>query len=702
MKEGNGFRGVLYAMAFIYLMYLNYVLLKPYVLLFVNAALLSTALRPTKRTCVRMLRTLSDNNNARTRSPATKADEDDAINNAGGEESMLMVLVKMAAEKLKLRQTMRAINTRIMRMNTSTMFLALSLGAACLAPLIGIGVVDDLIIAVAILALVGLVFAAIIYIVDRRVFWYRFFVSDDAFVSITLVMMLVAILALVGLVLAIGAAADSVYIATTAAGAVRERIKGAREAVQAATRLAESLNIEQYADAFGVSLIPNPDAVCAVRPDAFNGTMPMDAVHGGDDGQNTLLEVGSLYGYDVHLNVAQLMDGIFGEGNGSPDLAASYASYARDTLDWIAAGDGTLRGTASRLVGVHSASDVLSIVRGLAAQATRLASAVPGLVSMVNVNAVASAASTLRSLFEVGIERVLPFFTFVVDNVASFGLALVDILIFLAFTVEMLTVRYDIINLLVDLLHPDNDRISAATATAMDGSGGGSARRKSSAAVLADEIRQAIEDVIFFPIKLALTRCCCTILVMVVVGARCVFLSAFLVTCAAVIAPTVTPQIMLVPWSVALVIERRFVAAVALLVLHTALLSFAEEATLSTAAPSSTDKVLDNVVLRPSWSENPAPVVAKPFHSTLLSLALWLGAALWGPPGLVYGPGASHTYSHICIHMNPHIHVFDMRLRSLVFFGGCDGGGPAFMSRAASVLSRCMPTKIRRPLTTLR
>ena len=97
---------------------------------------------------------------------------------------------------------------------------------------------------------------------------------------------------------------------------------------------------------------------------------------------------------------------------------------------------------------------------------------------MVNVNAVASAASTLRSLFEVGIERVLPFFTFVVDNVASFGLALVDILIFLAFTVEMLTVRYDIINLLVDLLHPDNDRISAATATAMDGSGGGSARRK--------------------------------------------------------------------------------------------------------------------------------------------------------------------------------------------------------------------------------
>ena len=630
MKE-NGLRGILYAMAIIYLMYSNYTLFKPYTLIVVNAALLSTALRPTKTMCVRILRTLSQTK-TRTNSRAREGEE---TNN--GEESMLMVLVNMASEKLKLRQAMRAINVWIMKMNTSsTIFLALSGGVACLAPLIGIGVVDDLIIGVGILAIVGLMLAMVVYIVDRRVFWYRFFVSDDAFVSVALVMVLLGAVSMIVAVLAIGAAADSVYIATTAAGTVRERIKGAREAIHAATRLAESLNIEQYVDAFGISLISNPDATCAVRPDDFDGeVMPMHAVSGEDDGQSSvdaLVEVGNLYGYDVHLNVAQLMDGIFGEGNGKPELAALYASYARETLDWIAAGDGTLRGTASRLVGVHSTSDVLSIIRGLVAKAARLASAVPDLVSMVNVNAIAAAASTLRSVLEVGIERVLPFITFLVDNVASFGLALVDFAIFLAFTVEMLTVRYDIINLLVDLLHPDDDCISIPS--------DGSVRRKSAAAALADDIRRSIEDVIFFPIKLALTRCCCTILVMFVVGARCVFLGGFLVTCAAVVAPTVTPQIMLMPWCVALVIERRFVTAVALLVLHTAILSFAEDATLSTASPSSTDKVLDNVVLRPSWSESPAPVVAKPFHSTLLSLALWLGAAMWGVPGLVYGPGS--------------------------------------------------------------
>lgn len=64
----------------------------------------------------------------------------------------------------------------------------------------------------------------------------------------------------------------------------------------------ERLNVEQYRDAFGVNLIPNPDAICAIRPDPSNGIeaaqmlwpwwgnyLGLDAVENDDDSDDDSL-----------------------------------------------------------------------------------------------------------------------------------------------------------------------------------------------------------------------------------------------------------------------------------------------------------------------------------------------------------------------------------------------------------------------------
>ena len=58
-RYGPDVPGMMYAAIFILLLYANYSLLEPYVVMFINSALLSTALRPTKRKCLKILSYLS-------------------------------------------------------------------------------------------------------------------------------------------------------------------------------------------------------------------------------------------------------------------------------------------------------------------------------------------------------------------------------------------------------------------------------------------------------------------------------------------------------------------------------------------------------------------------------------------------------------------------------------------------------------------
>ena len=579
---GVDVRGILYIAVFCALIYANYTLMRPYVLLFVNAALVSTALRPVKDKCLLLLESLADGENGRN-------------------PSMIEQLIGWArrGSPSVFRRSPSALGAaaadHLFGMNTSTAFLIGSLSvpvalAAASATLNeytsgAIAYVISVSTAVLCAAAAGLL---LVYLVDRKIFWYRAFISDDAMISVCLVSGIIVLAAAIVLVLAIGGLMDAVYIVTSSTTAVKGFVGSSGINLEQVHELLEQMNVTQYAGNYGI-LIDASGAGSAAA------AAPGEAECAATDAMTVSL--GSVYGFSTKVDVGRLADGIGINATESPlfvsavQSAAGYVSsiqeFARGDASGASASTGGPSSFPAHLSGLSSltASEAADqVYRG----AGVLASALPGLLSLATLR---KALRMARTLLGTGLGRVIPVLSAVAGQSASIIAGVVDEIVFVSFTVEMLTVRHDVIGLIVDFLHPD----------------------EVGAAVLAEEIRGSIEDVIFFPLKLAATRCCCTLMVMAAIGARCVFLGAFIVTAAALVAPAaVAPTLLLVPWSLALVlVERRYLVAVGLPIVHSTLLNYLEDAILSTARG-------DRDSSRRAGKSQ--PIVNKPFHSTLLSL----------------------------------------------------------------------------------